>query len=195
MFHQTLAAAALLAMFSAAPAAAQTTTDYLGVPGPITIGDTDYVLSWSSNPQPGYFKQEYLPAGDKLESYNSMVIVEFLATDRPTADVVSAQVDMINQRKASDPIANMAMFSNPKTSEIVLDFVLSAKDQAGEYIIEWNGYRYGDAQFEGKNGSLLFAISDRAYGNDASKTFLRGLTDHKTQRINSLTKADLPEIK
>ncbi|KKB08666.1 hypothetical protein [Devosia chinhatensis] len=194
MFREPLATVVALTVLSLAPAGAQEVTDYLGVPGPISIGGNDYVLSWSSNPQPGYFKQEYIPAGADAQAYETMVLVEFLASDLPMAEVISAQTDMINQRKATDPIANMAMFSNPERGEIVLDFLLSDKDDAGEYIIEWNGYRYGQAQFEGEDGVLLFGLSDRAYGNDDAETFLRGLGDFKTQRILALTTAEMPEV-
>lgn len=57
MIRQILATA-LLALFSSIPAMAQQATDYLGVPGPLTVGDTDYILSSSSQPSEGYFKQE-----------------------------------------------------------------------------------------------------------------------------------------
>ena len=56
MYRHTLAATALFALIASAPALAQDVTDYLGVPGPITVGDTDYVLAWSSQPSEGYFK-------------------------------------------------------------------------------------------------------------------------------------------
>lgn len=194
MLAKTITATAILTMFSAAPALGQEVTDFLGVPGPIEVGETDYVLSWSSNPSDGYYKQEYLPAGAAPESYESMVIVEFLATDMPLAEVVAAQMQMVNARKASDPVANVAVFQNDQTGELVLDFLMSAKDDKGEFIVEWNGYRYVEAEFDGKRGSLLFAVSERAYGNDSSEAFLGSLRDFKSQRILDLTKAELPEL-
>lgn len=194
MLAKTITATAILTMFSAAPALGQEVTDYLGVPGPIEVGETDYVLSWSSNPSDGYYKQEYLPAGAAPESYESMVIVEFLATDMPLAEVVAAQMQMVNARKASDPVANVAVFQNDQTGELVLDFLMSAKDDKGEFIVEWNGYRYVEAEFDGKRGSLLFAVSERAYGNHSSEAFLGSLRDFKSQRILDLTKAELPEL-
>ncbi len=194
MFRQTIAATAIVTLFSVLPAQAQDATDYLGVPGPITIGGTDYMLSWSSNPSEGYFKQEYLPEGAVPESYESMVMVEFLASDMPLTDVISAQMQMINARKATDPVANAALLQNDQTGEFVLDFLLSAKDENGEFILEWNGYRYAEAEFDGENGASLFAISERAYGNDAAEAFLGNLREFKAQRILDLTQADLPKL-
>ncbi|WEK03423.1 MAG: hypothetical protein P0Y65_14630 [Candidatus Devosia phytovorans] len=194
MFRQTIAATALLTLFSLSPALAQEATDYLGVPGPITVGGTEYVLAWSSNPQAGYFKQEYLPEGADPQSYDSMVMVEFLATDMPLNAVVSAQVDMVNARKGTDPVANSAVFQNDESGELVLDFLLSAKDENGKFILEWNGYRYAEASFEGERGSLLFAISERSYGNAEAEAFLGGLRDFKAQRTLELTQAEMPEL-
>lgn len=194
MIHHTIAAAALLTLCSFAPATAQDVADHLGVPGPILVGDTDYALAWSSNPQPGYFKQEYLPKGAVAESYESMVMVEFLATDAALSEVVGAQTEMIEQRKASDPVANFALFRNEENGEILLDFLLSAKDENGEFILEWNGYRYVEGEFDGERGSMLFAISERAYGDEASEAFLRDLGNFKTERLEDLTEADLPQL-
>jgi hypothetical protein len=194
MFRQTITAAALLALCSMTPAQAQDVTDYLGVPGPITVGDTDYVLAWSSNPQPGYYKQEYLPEGAIADSYESMVMVEFLVTDAAITDVVGAQASMVEQRKGSDPVANYAVFDHPENGEYLLDFLLSAKDENGEFILEWNGYRYVEGELEGKRGSMLFAISERAYGDAASEAFLRNLRDFKAQHLLELTQAELPEL-
>lgn len=195
MFRQALVTTGLVLTLSCASAMAQDVTDYLGVPGPITIGSTDYVLAWSSNPQDGYFKQEYLPAGAPPESYDSMVIVEFLASDLPLQQVVGAQIAMIEDRKATtDPLANYAVFDNAGAGEYLLDFLLSAKDANGEYIVEWNGYRYAEAEFDGQDGSILFALSERSYGNDNAEAFLRGLSDFKATRTNDLTAADMPHL-
>lgn len=194
MFRQTITATAMLTLLSLTPSVAQDATDYLGVPGPITVGDTTYALSWSSNPSEGYFKQEYLPEGAVPETYDSMVMVEFLATDRPIAEVIAAQTAMVEKRKATDPVANVAIFQNENNGETVLDFLVSAKDENGEFILEWNGYRYVEAEFDNQPGALLFAISERAYGNEASEEFLKGLRDFKAERILDLTRADLPEL-
>jgi hypothetical protein len=194
MFYQALVTTGLALTLTCASPLAQEVTDYLGVPGPITIRNTEYVLAWSSHPREGYFKQEYLPAGATPESYESMVIVEFLAGDMPLQQVVGTQIAMIEDRKASsDPIANYAIFQNE--GEYLLDFVLSAKDAAGEYIIEWNGYRYAEAELDGEGGSILFALSERSYGNDNAEAFLRGLSDFKSAKTNDLIAAPMPELR
>lgn len=192
MIRSSFPAFVVAAVMSAVPAVAQTAVDHLGIPGPIPLGGTSYELAWSSRPDPSYIKQEYLPEGASPESYESMVLVEFLATDKPLSDVVAAQVATVQQRKPADPVANVAIMQNADKSEFLLDFLMSTKDEKGEFIVEWNGYRYVAGAHDGQPGALLFAVSERAYGNDASTAFLRSLKDFKAGRIKALTAADLP---
>lgn len=172
----------------ATPAAAQV-VDYLGVPGPIELGGKSYELAWSSKPSETYTKQEYVPAGQKVETYSQMVLVERVTGDVKVIDVVRSQMDMLEKRKGTDPLVHYEILQKNATKEVVLDFLVSAKDTKGEYVIEWNLYRYAPM----KSGVLLFAVSHRAYGNDNAKAFLGGLKALRTAQTGALLKADLPE--
>lgn len=184
-----LLVAAVLA--SASVPARSDATDRIGVPGPISFDGTDYVLAWSSNPSEGYYKQEYVPAGQTVETYTRMVLVEAAAgTDVTT--VLAAQVDMLNKRKASDPLVNMDIIMNDRTGEAVLDFIMSAKDEQGAYIVEWNAYRYSPLPDD--KGVSLFAISHRAYGDDDVRAFLGNLRTVRPGQINALAQAPAPTV-
>ena len=189
------AASALVVLALAAPALAQQVTDYLGVPGPIAFNGTDYALSWSSNPTPEYIKQEYLPNGQVPEAYSNMLMVEFLAGDLKPASMAVAQMDLLNQRKARDPMVSMALTENAENGEVILDFVLSGRDETGGIVVEWNAYRYAQAQTAaGKTGGMLLAISHRAYGEAAARAFLSSLQDFKTGQVQALAAAELPKF-
>ncbi|MHA6690908.1 hypothetical protein [Devosia sp. A449] len=189
------AAVVVAASLAAMPVIAQDVTDYLGVPGPIAFGDTDYLLAWSSQPDGQYTKQEYLPAGQTPEAYDSMILVEFLAADLTPLAMASAQVELLNDRKQTDPLVNMDLIENEATGEVILDFIVSTKDENGEYIVEWNAYRYANAESsDGQIGGLLFAISHRAYGNDAAKEFLGTLKGFKGTQMQALATAALPAL-
>ena len=60
---------------TALPARADPVKDMLGVPGPIGFQDIEFDLAWSANPVAGYFKQEYLPAGQQLASFEQMFVM------------------------------------------------------------------------------------------------------------------------
>jgi hypothetical protein len=181
-------AGALLAA-AAMPASAQDATDRLGVPGPISFDGRSYELAWSSNPQPNYFKQEYVPAGEALATYGSMVLVEVVTSGGGVKEALSGQVQMLNERRASDPLVNFDIIQNQQTGEAILDFILSSKDEKGEYIVEWNAYRYVPRQ---PDGVLLFGVSHRAYGNDAARSFLTNLRAFRPGQIDLVAKQELP---
>jgi hypothetical protein len=104
-------------------------------------------------------------------------------------------VNRLNKRKSTDPTVNFAAFKNPKNGEIILDFVLSAKDPKGEDVVEWNAYRYAAWRDKGgESGVLLFGISRRAYGDDATD-FLRGLKSVRPAEIKALASYPLPVVR
>src|SRR5690606_16933669 len=104
-FARLVATAAVLSF--SAPAFAQSVTDYLGVPGPVSTGGEPYFLGWSSQPSSNYVKQEYFPAGQSPERYDSMALVEFVSGDITPIDAARAQVDSLQKRKSTDPLVNM----------------------------------------------------------------------------------------
>jgi hypothetical protein len=169
--------------------------DRLSLPDSIEFNGESYRLSWSSHPTPHYYKQEYLPPGQTSERFQRMVLIEATVRGVDINDAVAAQVSMLNKRKSTDPTVNFATFKNPKNDEIILDFILSAQDPKGEDVVEWNAYRY--AALRGKGGAsgvLLFRISRRAYGGDATN-FLRRLKSARPAEVNALATYSLPVVR
>ena len=169
--------------------------DRLSLPGSIEFNGESYRLSWSSHPTPHYYKQEYLPPGQTSERFERMVLIEATVRGVDINGAVAAQVSMLNKRKSTDPTVNFAVFKNPKNDEIILDFILSAKDPKGEDVVEWNAYRY--AALRGKGGAsgvLLLGISRRAYGDDATNS-LRRLKSARPAEVNALATYPLPVVR
>ena len=169
--------------------------DRLSLPDPIEFNGESYRLSWSSHPTPYYYRQEYLPPGQTSERFQRMVLIETSVRGVDVNGAVAAQVNRLNKRKSTDPTVNFAAFKNPKNGEIVLDFILSAKDPKGEDVVEWNAYRY--AAWRGKGGEsgvLLFGISRRAYGDNATD-FLRRLKLARPAEVNALAAYPLPVVR
>ena len=174
---------------------ADAVVERLSLPESIEFNGESYRLSWSSHPTPSYYKQEYLPAGQTSDRFQRMVMVETIVRGADVNGAVSAQVNMLNKRKATDPTVNFAILGNDKNGEVILDFVLSAKDSKGDDIVEWNAYRY--AVFKGSNGEagvLLLAICRRAYG-DGTLDFLRKLKSTRPAEINALAAYSLPVVR
>lgn len=168
--------------------------DYLGLPGPIALGDEQYELAWSSNPQDNYIKHEYVPAGQTVEAFEDMVIIETLIGAIEPLQAAAAQVENLNQGRPNDPLLNMDLIENEASGEALLDFLLSDRTAEGELVIEWNAYRYAPYEDgEGNAGILLFALSHRAYGEENGRAFLESLGTFRTDQIQALASAPLPE--
>lgn len=150
-----IAATLLVIVVWMAPAAAQV-TDYLGVPGPLEFDGKSYALAWSSRPTENYMKHEYVPSGQAVETYAQMLLLETVTGNIKVIDAVRRQVDLLNKRKGSDPLVNMSVMKNEVGDEMLLDFIVSSRDAKGEYVVEWNAYRYAPySDGSGKAGVLL----------------------------------------
>ncbi len=183
----------LLATWVSGTALAQATppVDYLGIPGPIEFAGTPYRLAWSAKPAANYTKHEYLPQGQQPASYLDMVIIELLTSGLGVAEVVKSQVQSLEQRRGQDPLVNYQLLQNPNNSQVVLDFLISDQ-RSGTLTVEWNAYRYVPvAMPNGSQAVLLFAISRRHYGDNAS-AFLKALKTRRTADIDALVKHVLP---
>jgi hypothetical protein len=131
-------------------ARSDTAVDRLSLPDSIEFNGESYRLSWSSHPNPYYYKQEYLPPGQTSERFQRMLSIEAIVRGVDVNGAVNAQVTMLNKRKSTDPTVNFALVKNPKNDEIILDFILSTQDSKGTDIIEWNAYRYAAFEREGR---------------------------------------------
>ena len=170
------------------PAFAEPPRDYLALPGPYAVGTEAFHLAWSSHPQPGYYKQEYLPRGQSLERFERMLIVETLASAAPR-DVALAKARELDARQATDPVARHEVLEGPD-GEILLDFLLSAPGADGETIVEWNLYRFRPLGAQG--GTWLVADVRRAYGDARIRAFLGGLAERRRGYAADLLAADVP---
>ncbi len=88
-------------------------TDMLGVPGPVSFQDAQFDLAWTSHPKADYFKQEYVPAGQKVEHYDQMFIVEASNGSNPGAAAI-AKIEELKKRAKSDAYVNYALISNSR---------------------------------------------------------------------------------
>ncbi len=186
------AAAAAIAFGLIAPVMAQDKLERLGIPGPIIFEGTKFELAWTSHPAPTYYKQEYVPAGQVVESYDEMFMVDLLTEGQDPESAAATMISGLDERKAGgDPMVNYDMISNEATGELILDFLLS-DTSSGQIIVEWNAYRYSPTA-DGA-GVTLFAISRRGYGEDGATQFLERLTTWRQTSIQELAVMELPPV-
>ena len=175
----------------------KTVTDYLGLPGPVVFDSKTYKLSWTSHPTSNYYKQEYIVAGDNLDKFNTMIMVELVTGDIKIKDAAAAKMAELKKMKTSNPMVNYESFENPETGEYMIDFLLSQNTADGKAIsiVERNVYRY--LPFKGKDGEqgiVLFAVSTRSYG-DKINSFLTSLKTKKSDLVNKVAAYKMAGLK
>jgi hypothetical protein len=173
----------------------QRMTDYLHVPGPVVFDGRSFNLSWSSHPEPGFYKQEYIPKGDNAGRFNSMILIDVIESNSDIKDIVAAKISDLKKLKLSSPLVNYESFDNPQTGEYIIDFLLSANAADGSTsVVERNVYRYKTISDKtGKKAIMLFGISTRSYGDDID-VFFASLKSTKKELVNEVAKYVLPEV-
>jgi hypothetical protein len=169
-------------------------TNYFGIENKIAFDKIAYNLAWSSHPANNYYKHEYLQKDDIIEKFNKLIILEALTGNIKLNDVVSAKVAELNKMKETNPVVHYEIFR--KDEEVMLDFLVSSNTPDGKYlsIVERNVYRY--KSIKEKNGQkcvLIFAVSERAYGDEIDKFFSK-LKEHRFDLIKIVGQFEIPEI-
>lgn len=168
--------------------------NYLSIAGPIVFQKKSYQLQWSSHPDASLYKQEYLPAGDGLPNYKSMITIDFVVAAATVDDAVRAKLRELEQLKKTLDV-NFEVISNPSTGEKIVDCLLGQKaaDDA-KSIYEHDVYRFKAVTAKsGQKGILLYALSNRAYGKDI-QPFLTGLKAERRELVADVAKAAIPVI-
>lgn len=181
--------AATLVAIILAPAAWAQHGDALGIPGPLAFEDTSYEFAWANSDGKGFYIQEYVPAGQKVETYTDMFLIQLIGSAPSPEAMATAMVKELDARKGTDPVVNHQIIRNANTGEVLLDFLIS-DTSANPIVVEWNAYRYVSLEA----GTALFAISRRAYGNDGATAFLSGLKQWRPATIGALAQMALPPV-
>lgn len=169
--------------------------DFLSIPGPINVQKKAHQLSWSSHPDASLYKQEYLAAGDAFPRYKSMVTVDFLITESTVNQAVNTKIRDLENLKRTNPIVQYEVMSNTTTGDNLIDCLIgtNAADERTN-LVERNIYRFISVKAKsGQRGILLFAVSERKYGNDITP-FLTRLKADRSILVNEVAKLSMPEI-
>jgi hypothetical protein len=167
--------------------------DRLGVKGPLKYGDSDFNIAWTDKPNDNYYIQEYLPDGQKAESFKEMLTIHLFDTEIRIEDAVKQKVQELNLRKKTDPICNYLVNENSDTNEYLVDFLLSDTKNDKVQTVEFNVYRYKQINIGDRQAILVYAYSRRSYGNKAT-SFLKSLKNERLVYLKHMTSTDMPVI-
>lgn len=144
-------------------------------------GET-YHLAYSEQDGGGNWINEYLPAGEKLESWHKLLAVRSYGKVKLTPAVAVA--NLADNLKKSNPLAKSQRMENAKTGEAVIDFLTWPRSAD---FLEFNVFKF--AVVDGVLMSYQFAL--REYENPANmKKFL----ENKQSLVSKMAVAAIPAI-
>lgn len=169
--------------------------DRINVPGPIKFNSTIYDLAWSDKPRDTYYIQEYLPAGESVESFNQMLSIHFFDVEITIEEAVRKKVNELDNRTKTDPVCNYEVIKSPDGNEIIIDFTLGEEKNGDITIAEFNIYRYKLINSgNNKTALLVYAYSKRSYGDNITD-FFKSLKTERPDLIKTMSETELPDIK
>ncbi|MBP6303787.1 MAG: hypothetical protein KA501_10425 [Bacteroidia bacterium] len=168
--------------------------DRLGVKGPLVFNKTNFNLSWTDKPNESYFIQEYLPEGEKADSFNQMLTIHLFNTDVSTKEAVAQKIKELNARKKTDAVCNYEVNESPDGKEFIIDFLLGESKNDRMTIVEFNVYRYKKIEVsKNRKAVVVYAYSKRSYG-DGITEFFKTLKQDRISFLNQMISADLPAV-
>ena len=169
--------------------------DRLGVKNPMEFNKTSFKLNWTAKPNDTYYIQEYLPEGEKSESFNQMLTIHLFDTDIKTKDAVDQKVKELTTRKKTDTVCNYKVTESPDGKEFIVDFLLSVSKADKMTIVEFNVYHYKQIEIaKNKKAIIVFAYSKRSYGDDIT-TFFTTLNVERVKYLNEMISTEIPSVK
>jgi hypothetical protein len=130
--------------------------------------------------QSGDTIKEFLPAGQKLDSWTKLAAIrEYAGLDDPLA--LAAQT--VKQLKKDYPLSPSSIIQNPKTGEVIVDFVVWPEDAS---FVEFNIFKY---QKRPDGGLITQQYALRAYRDQEG--FLKGLRPVRERLVELMAEKGL----
>lgn len=181
----------LLMFFMPAPDAV---VDWIGVRGPVYFNSTAFTLAWSDKPRENYRIQEFLPAGDSVETFHQMMTIHVFITNLTPKEAAQQEAKELDDRKKTDPVCQYSIAASPDGSEAMVDFLLGVSRNDSMKTVEFNVYRYKQITVsENKKAVVVYAYSRRSYGDDIT-AFLHTLRETRREMLNQMIAAEIPAI-
>jgi hypothetical protein len=160
--------------------------DYLQAKGPFVFDSDAYELKWSSNPQKGYYKEEFLRKKDNYPDFNRMLLLEYIAGVKP-AGAMNAKAGELETLKKNNPVINYETIKSPDGKQFIIDFIISSGA-----IYEWNVYKFTSYK---KGTELLgFCLHSTKKGELPPADFFAYVKKNRADLINKMIETPVPVI-
>lgn len=167
--------------------------DLLSIPGPIEYDGTEYFLSWSKPMSKTLFRQQYLPADERIEDFVQLLDFSFFNKEIEMELAVRQKVEGIQQRAKTDKFAKVNVIESPDGSEYIVDYFISESPEKGDSFVEYNVYRFKNYNTNTAKSFLILAHSKRMYGD--LKFSAKSLARQRDHLLTTMIEFKIPEIK
>jgi hypothetical protein len=175
----------------AGPTTDSTIIERLGVKGPITFDGVSYELAWTNTRDGNFYIQEYIPRGQKLETYTQMITVKLLKKETALSVVTLERMNLLEERKKSDALCQYALIESPDSKEYILDFITSESEGKILKSASFSIYRYRQIEIAGKPALLQLAYTQRAM-SDGIEGMLRSVAAKRDYLISAMAETTMP---
>lgn len=167
--------------------------DLLSIPGPIEYDGTEYFLTWSKPMSKTLFRQQYLPADERIEDFVQLLDFSFFNKEIEMELAVRQKVEGIQERAKTDKFAKVNVIESPDGKEYIVDYFISESPAKGDSFIEYNVYRFKTYDNGTSKSFLILSHAKRMYGD--LKASAKSLARQRDHLITTMIEFKIPEIK
>ena len=189
-FRKTIA---LLLFSTVSLISAQGAKDLLSIPGPIDYDGTEYYLSWSKPVSKTLFRQQYLPADERIEDFTQILDFSFFNKEIEMELAIKQKVEEIQNRGKSDKYAKVNVAESPDGKEYIVDYIISESPEKGDSYVEYNIYRFASLEKGTNKSFLILAHTKRMYGDLRSGA--KSLARQRDHLMTTMAEYKIPDIK
>jgi phosphodiesterase/alkaline phosphatase D-like protein len=166
--------------------------DYLSIGNKISFNNDDYILKSSSNPLPNNFKQEYVKKNENSNSIHTFITIEATKGNTSVLQAAKIKIQDLEISKLKYNVINYQKFENKLAKETIIDYLI----HDGNYIYEWNIYRY-QQQVNVNDTSLVifeFTYRDSLNSEKDLETFFTYTQANRMKMINTVGSVIVPKV-
>jgi hypothetical protein len=168
-------------------------TDILSIPNPIEFDGTEFFLARAKQRSKTLFQQQYIPNDEEIENFSQILDFSFFNKEIDIEQVVKQKVEMVQERRKKDKLANVNVSESPDGNEYIVDFLISETPEKGDPFVEYNIFRFKNFENGSQKNFLMLSYAKRINGD--IKSSAKALAKQRDRLMTSMIEYKIPEIK
>jgi hypothetical protein len=167
----------------------QTAKDYLNLPNPLVIADTEYFLDWSKQASSTLYLQQYLLKDEKIADFTQMINISYFDKEINIDDAVRQKVESFQKRESTDKFSKSNVTESPDGTEYIVDGILTETPKTGS---PYGIYRFKQITNGTKKSFIIFSFIKRNYGD--LKSSVKFLDQERNKLMGNMIDFVIPPI-